>query len=170
LKKFNEERKTRQIAEDKALELDRSIKMLNSDIKYLKEDLNKKEKEFNDELAKYISIKKELDAELTRRSQELNELNSESSNLRIKEKHLNKINGELKEENFKLKNECDKLRKISLDTENTKIKKLQEEIDELKTINQLYRSQRLESDEEISNHVKEKEKYKYELAQHKKEL
>jgi FtsZ-binding cell division protein ZapB len=96
-------------------------------------------------------------------------LSSDISNFKIKEKHLNKISSDLKEENSLLKVECDKLRKISLDTENTKIKKLQEEIDELKTMNQLYRSQRLESDEEISSLTREKDKIKAEYNQSKKE-
>lgn len=170
LKKFNEERKTRQIAEHKTLELEKSIKILNSDLNYLKEDLSKKEKEFSEELMRYINVKKELDVDLSKRNQEIIDLNSEISNLKIKEKHFNKISRDLKEENLHLKEECDKLRKISLDTENTKIKKLQEEIEELKTMNQLYRSQRLESDEEISNYVREKEKLKSEFFQLKKEL
>ena len=143
---------------------------MNSDLNYLKEDLSKKEKEFSEELMRYINVKKELDVDLSKRNQDIIDLNSEISNLKIKEKHFNKISRDLKEENLHLKEECDKLRKISLDTENTKIKKLQEEIEELKTMNQLYRSQRLESDEEISNYVREKEKLKSEFFQLKKEL
>lgn len=170
LKKFNDERKARQIAEDKSLDLDRSIKILNSDLKYLKEDLSKKEKEFNDEVARLLEIKKELEVDLSKKNQEINDLNTEISNFKIKEKHLNKICLDLKEENSNLKDEFDKLRKISLDAENTKIKKLQEEIDELKTMNQLYRSQRLESDEEISNHIRDKERLNGELKPLKREL
>ena len=170
VKKFNEERKSRQLAEDKALELEKKLKLVNSDIKYLKEDLIKKEKDFNDEIVKYMSVKKELDLELLKRTQELSEFNSEISNLKIKEKHLTKIVQEVKEENGRLKEEGDKLRKISLETENNKIKKLQDEIDELKTMNQLYRSQRLESEEEINTYVREKEKIKSDFTQLKKEL
>ena len=91
------------------------------------------------------------------------------ANHKIKEKHFTKNALELKDENATLKAECDKLRKMSLDTENTKIKKLQEEIDELKTMNQLYRSQRLESDEEIGQLVRDADKLKFESAHLKKE-
>ena len=173
LKKFNEERKARQIAEENAADLEKTIKMLNSDLKYLKDDLFKKEKEFSEELYRHIGLKKELDADLSRRTQEIKELHNEIANMisnqKIKEKHFNKNSLDLKEENLHLKEECDKLRKVALDTENTKIKKLQEEIDELKTMNQLYRSQRLESDEEISNFAREKDKLQYENAHLKKE-
>lgn len=82
---------------------------------------------------------------------------------------MNKIWCDLKEENIKLKEECDKLRKISLESENNKIKKLQEEIEELKTLNQLYRSQRLESDEELAALAREKEKIKLEMNHFRKE-
>ena len=114
-------------------------------------------------------MKRDFEHELIKRNQELSDLSSEISNFKIKEKHQNKISSDLKEENLHLKIECDKLRKISLDTENTKIKKLQEEIEELKTMNQLYRSQRLESDEEIYSLTREKDKIKVELNQSKKE-
>lgn len=170
LKKFNEERKARQIGEDKCLDLEKTIQILSSDLKYLKEDLAKKEINFNEDLVRLLNIKKDLELDLGRKNQDLNDLHTEVSNFRIKEKHLNKICLDLKEENSNLKEECDKLRKISLDAENTKIKKLQEEIDELKTMNQLYRSQRLESDEEINNFIREKEKLRAELIQLKKEL
>ena len=49
------------------------------------------------------------------------------------------------------------------------LKKLDEQIEELKTMNQLYRSQRLESDEEISSLFREKDKIKLDLNQSKKE-
>jgi hypothetical protein len=157
------------LAEDKSLELDKQLKIITVDYNYLKEDLIKKEKDYNDELSKNLSLKRDFEHELIKRNQELSDLSSDISNFKIKEKHLNKISSDLKEENSLLKVECDKLRKISLDTENTKIKKLQEEIDELKTMNQLYRSQRLESDEEISSLTREKDKIKAEYNQSKKE-
>lgn len=169
-KKFNIERKARHLAEEKTIDLEKSIQILNSDIKYLKDDLNKKEKDFNEKITELINVKKELENDLLRKNQDMNDLNSEISNLKIKEKHFTKICSDLKEETSNLKDECDRLRKISLDTENTKIKKLQEEIDELKTINQLYRSQRLESDEELNNYAREKEKLKSDYLQIKKEL
>lgn len=136
----------------------------------MKEDLAKKEKELKDELFRSINVKKELDAELLKKNQEASELVSEISNLKIKEKHLSKISLSVKEENVHLKEECDRLRKISLDTENNKIKKLQEEIDELKAMNQLYRSQRLEAEEDISNFLREKELIKLDFVQLKNEL
>lgn len=116
-----------------------------------------------------MSLKRDFEHELIKRNQELSDLSSEISNFRIKEKHLNKISNDLKGENLYLKEECDKLRKISLDTENIKIKKFQEEIEMLKTMNQLYRSQRLESDEEISTLCRDKDKIKLEFNQAKKE-
>ncbi len=169
-KKFNIERKARHLAEEKTIDLEKSIQILNSDIKFLKDDLKKKEKDFNDKITELINVKKELENDLLKKNQDMNDLNSEISNLKIKEKHFTKICSDLKEETGNLKDECDRLRKISLDTENTKIKKLQEEIDELKTINQLYRSQRLESDEELNNYAREKEKLKSDYLQIKKEL
>lgn len=170
LKKFNEERKARQIAEDKALEVEKNVRMLVSDNKYLREEMSKKEKDFNEEITRYMGIKRELEQEFIRRNQDLAELNSELSNFKIKEKHLNKIIQDAKDENVKVREEFDKLRKFSLDAENTKIKKLQDEVDELKTINQLYRSQRLESDEEILILIKEKDKFRSDFMQIKKEL
>jgi hypothetical protein len=157
------------LAEDKCLELEKSIKLLNSDYKYLKDDMGKKEREFNEELVKYMNMKKEFEAELFKRNQEMADLNSELSNFKIKEKHFNKISLDLKEENSQLKEECDKYRKISIDAENHKVKKLQEEIEELKTMNQLYRSQRLESDEEINNCAREIERLKSECTRLRKE-
>jgi hypothetical protein len=142
---------------------------LNSDNKYLKEDLVKKEREFNDEIQRYLNLKHEFEHELLKRNQDIASLNSEVSNFKIKEKHSNKIVQDLKEEATGFKEECDQLRKIALDTENTKIKKLQEEIDEVKTMNQLYRSQRLESEEEILSLSREKDKLKLEFFQIKKE-
>lgn len=170
LKKFNEERKSRHLAEEKSIEWEKQFKLVNSDNKYLKEDLVKKEKEFNDEIQKYLNLKREFEHELLKRTEDIAALNSELSNFKIKEKHSNKIALDLKEETINLKEECDRLRKIALDTENTKIKKLQEEIDEVKTMNQLYRSQRLESDEEISSLSREKDKLKSEYLQIKKEI
>lgn len=170
LKKFNEERKARQLAEEKTLDLEKNIKILNSDNKYLKEDINKKEKEFNDEIIRFIAIKKELDLELNKKCQEANDLNTDLSNSKILEKHLNKMLSDLKEENLNLKEECDRLRKISLESENMKIKKLQEEIEELKTMNQLYRSQRLENNEEIENLGRERDKIKRDNLQLGEEL
>lgn len=130
----------------------------------------KKERDFNDEIQKYLNMKRELEQELLHCNQDLASLNSEISNFKIKEKHSNKIAHDLKDENSKLKSECDRLRKIALDTENTKIKKLQEEIDEIKTMNQLYRSQRLESDEEIAGLSREKDKVKTDYLHLKKDL
>lgn len=170
LKKFNEERKSRQLAEEKSLDLEKQLKLISSDCKYLKEDLSKKEKEFNEEIQKYINLKREFEHELLRRNQDIAGLNSELSNFKIREKHSNKIAHELKEETVNLREECDRLRKIALDTENTKIKKLHEEIDEIKTMNQLYRSQRLESDEEIAGLSREKEKLKADFLLLKKEM
>ncbi len=169
LKRFNEERKWRQLAEERSVELDKQLKLTNSDNKYLREDLIKKEKDFGDEIQKYLNLKREFEHELLRRNQDITGLNAELSNFRIKEKHLNKIVGELKEEASGLREECDRLRKVALDTENTKVKKLHEEIDELKTMNQLYRSQRLESDEEIGGLARERDKLRAEFAQARKE-
>lgn len=114
-------------------------------------------------------MKHEFEHELHKKNQDIENLNSEVSNFKIKEKHFNKIVQDLKEEIINFKEECDHLRKIALETENTKIKKLQEEIDEIKTINQLYRSQRLESEEEILSLSREKDKMKSEFIQIKKE-
>lgn len=170
LKKFNEERKSRQVAEEKSVDWEKQYKLISSDCKYLKEDLLKKERDFNDEIQKYLNMKREFEQELLHCNQDLGSLNSEISNFKIKEKHSNKIAHDLKDENSKLKSECDRLRKIALDTENTKIKKLQEEIDEIKTMNQLYRSQRLESDEEIAGLSREKDKIKTDYLHLKKDL
>lgn len=170
LQKFTLERRARQASEEKSMSLEKTIKILNSDMSFLKEDLTKKEREVSEELSKYLNLKKELDAELARHGQEMSDLQGEISNLRIKEKHLNKISQELKEENMSLRDECDKLRKTSIETENVKVKKLQEELDELKTMNQLYRSQKLESEEEIQNLSRERDKLKFETTQVKKEL
>lgn len=156
LKKFNEERKARQAAEERVHEVEKSIQMLISDNKYLKDELNKRDKEWSDELTR----RKEAECELARRTSEVNEMSTDLSNAKILEKHLNKILSDLKEESGALKEECDRLRKVSLETENTKIKKLQEEIDELKTMNQLYRSQRLENYEEIESLGRERDKLK----------
>jgi chromosome segregation ATPase len=157
------------LAEEKCLELEKNIKLLNSDYKYLKDDMSKKEREFNDELVKYMNMKKELESDLFKRNQDMADLSSELSNFKIKEKHFNKISSDLKEENSQLKEECDKYRKISIDAENVKVKKLQEEIEELKTMNQLYRSQRLESDEEINNCAREIDRLKAECVRMRKE-
>jgi hypothetical protein len=170
LKKFNEERKTRHLAEEKCLMLEKNLRMLSSDLDFMKEDHAKKEREVSDEIFKMQSLKKDLDLELNKRAQECIDLNAEISNLRIKEKHLTKISADLKEESQIMREECDRLRKVTIETENTKVKKLQEEIDELKTINSLYRSQRLESDDEINNLIRDKEKLKSELHQMRKEL
>ena len=144
--------------------------MLGSDNKYLREEMAKKEKDFNEEVARLVAIKREFELEFMKRNQEMADLASELSNFKIKEKHLNKIIQDSKDENLKIKEEFDKLRKFSLDAENTKIKKLQEEVDEMKTINQLYRSQRLESDEEITALIKEKDKFRLDLVNLKKEM
>jgi len=170
LKRFNEERNRRQLAEERTLELDKQLKLISSDNKYLREDLVKKEKEFGNEIQRYSNLKREFEHELLRRNQDLASSNSEISNLRIKEKHLNKIVVELKEEVSGLREECDRLRKVALDTENTKVKKLHEEIDELKTMNQLYRSQRLESDEEIGSLTRDRDKLRAEFTLARKEL
>ena len=86
-KKFNEERKSRQLAEEKSLDWDKQLKLISSDNKYLKEDLIKKEKEFNDEIQKYLNLKREFEHELLKRNQDIASLNSEVSNFKIKEKH-----------------------------------------------------------------------------------
>jgi chromosome segregation ATPase len=169
LKKFNDERKARQLSEDKTFTLEKTIRMLNADLTFLKDDLVKKEREFNEETSRYLSVKKELDGELARKSQDASELHAEISSLRIKEKHLNKISQEVKEENVCLREECDRLRKVSIETENFKVKKLQEELDEMKTMNQLYRSQKLESEEEIDSYRRDREKLRSDLNQLKKE-
>ena len=158
------------MAEERALEWERQMKLVNSDFKYLKEESLKKEKDFMDDMTRHLSMRRELEHELIKRNNELAELNSEISHFNIKEKHLNKIALDLKEECGNLKEECDRLRKVALDTENTKIKKLHEEIDELKAMNQLYRSQRFESDEEISSLSREKDKLRADYMQLKKEL
>ncbi len=161
MKKFNEERKTRQTAEERTHELEKCAKMLTADVKYLKDECVKKERELGDE----TSRRKEMECDLARKTHELNELATDLSNARILEKHLNKILGDLKEESTALKEECDRLRKVSLDQESVKIRKLQEEIDELKTMNQLYRSQRLENYEEIENLGRERDKLKCDSSQ-----
>ena len=170
LHKFNEERRARQLSEEKTLGLEKHMEMLNADICFVKEDLAKKERDFNEELGRYLSLKKETDAELSRRGQEIVELSAETSNLKIKEKHLTKISQELREENTGLKEECERLRKVTIETENSKVRKLQEELEELKTMNQLYRSQRLESNEEIGNFHRETDKLKSELSMARKEM
>ena len=169
LKKFNEERKSRELAEEKSIDLEQQLKLISSDNLYLKDDLVKKGKEFSEEIQKYLNLKREFEHELLKRNGDIDRLSSEVSNFKIKEKHSCKIAHDLKEETVSLKEECDRLRKIALDTENTKIKKLQEEIDEVKTMNQLYRSQRLESDEEISSLSREKDKIRSDYLQLKKE-
>ena len=152
------------------MDLDKQLKLTSSDNKYLRDDLVKKEKEFSDEIQRYLNLKREFEHELLRRNQDLASVSAEMSNFRIKEKHLNKIISELKEEVSGLREECDRLRKVALDTENTKVKKLHEEIDELKTMNQLYRSQRLESDEEIGGLVRERDKLRVEFGIARKEV
>lgn len=117
-----------------------------------------------------INEKRELELELSKKNQELNEYSTEISNLRIKERHMNKICLDMKEENSNLRSECDKLRKLSFDIENTKIKKIQEEIDELKIMNQLYRTQKLESEEDISNFQRNNDVLKEENVRLKREL
>lgn len=117
-----------------------------------------------------MNAKKDFDAELMRKNQEINDLNAAVSSFKILESHLNKKYNELKEENLHLKEEYDKLRKTSLDVESQIIKKLQDEIEESKTLNQLYRSQRYESDEEIKNLTMECDKLKSDLLNIKKEL
>lgn len=161
MKKFNEERKARQAAEERTQEVEKSAQMLASDVKYLKEELNKRDKEWNDEQTR----RKEVESELARKCADAVELNTDLSNAKILEKHLNKILSDVKEENASLREECDRLRKVSLETENTKVKKLQEEIDELKTMNQLYRSQRLENYEEIENLGRERDKLRSDNSQ-----
>lgn len=170
LKKFNEERKARQIFEERTIEYEKTLKNLNSDLKYLKEDLLKKEKEFYEESIKLMNVKRDLELEMSRKNQELNEYTTEISNLRIKERHLNKIWLDSKEENSNLRQECDKLRKLSFDIENTKIKKLQDEIDELKMMNQLYRTQKLESEEDIVNFQRNSDLLREENNQLKTEM
>lgn len=166
LSKFNEERKARQAAEERTQEIEKTLQMFTSDIKYLKEELGKRDKEWSDELTR----RKEAESELARKSSEYTEMSTDLSNAKILEKHLNKILSDLKEESSSLKEECDRLRKVSLETENTKIKKLQEEIDELKTMNQLYRSQRLENYEEIENLGRERDKLKCDHIQLAEEM
>lgn len=166
MKKFNEERKARQAAEERMQEFEKTVKLLSSDVKYLREEASKLERECNDEAQR----RRDVEAELLKRAQEVNELSTDLSNARILEKHLNKILADSKEESTALKEECDRLRKCSLDNENVKIKKLQEEIEELKTMNQLYRSQRLENYEEIENLGRERDKLKCDNLQLMEEM
>lgn len=146
--------------------MEKSAQKLAADVKYLKDEIGKREKEWADELAR----RKETECELARKCDELAEMSTDLSNAKILEKHLNKILSDLKEESANLKEECDRLRKVSLETENIKIKKLQEEIDELKTMNQLYRSQRLENYEEIENLGRERDKLKCDNMQLQSEM
>lgn len=170
LKKFNEEHKSRQVFEEKSNESEKSLKNLQTQLKEIKDESLRKEKKFYEESISLINAKRELELELSKKNQELNEYSTEISNLRIRERHMNKICLDLKEENSNLRSECDKLRKLSFDMENTKIKKLQEEIDELKIMNQLYRTQKLESEEDIANFQRNSELLKEENGRLKREL
>ncbi|CAF0772865.1 unnamed protein product [Brachionus calyciflorus] len=170
LKKFNDERQARQIYEEKTIDYEKTLKSVNLDLKYLKDDLLKKEKEFYEESIKLMNVKRDLELEMSKKNQELNEYSTEISNLKIKERHMNKICSDLKEENSNLREECDKLRKLSFDIENNKIKKLQDEIDELKMMNQLYRTQKLESEEDIADFQRNSEILKEDNFQLRREL
>ena len=119
-----------------------------------------------------VSFKLELELELQKRTQSQNELSemlNENSNLKIREKQLTKQVQDLGEEcnNFKL--ECENLRKFLIDSENYKIKSIQDECDELRQMNQLYRSQRLELGEENEALIKQCNKLKQDLFQLQKE-
>ena len=169
-KKFQEERKTRQLAEERLLAAEKQLQMLGVDLRFAREDAAKRERELADEVARLASGKRELETELGRRASELSSLGAELSSLRIKEKHLGNMAAEAKQESHALKDECDKLRKLSLEAENSKLKKLHDEIDDLKTLNQLYRSQRLESDDEIAGLTRDNEKTRADLAQLRRDM
>ena len=63
LKKFNEERKSRELAEEKSIDLEQQLKLISSDNLYLKDDLVKKGKEFSEEIQKYLNLKREFEHE-----------------------------------------------------------------------------------------------------------
>lgn len=170
MKKFNEEHKARQIFEERTIESEKSLKNLHIQLKEINDENLKKEKKFYEESISLINAKREVELELSKKNQELNAYATEISNLKIRDKHMNKISLDLKEENSNLRSECEKLRKLSFEIENTKIKKLQEEIDELKIMNQLYRTQKLESEEDICNFQRINELLKDENNRLKREL
>jgi hypothetical protein len=167
-KKFNEERKARVTIEKDFLDLERTNKMLNSDLKFLKEEIYKLQKNLNLQLDKEKAIKLELEQEIHKRAQiqnEFNEFNQELTNFKIKDKQSMKIIQDLTEEKFNLTDELNKLRKYINDFENYKFKALNEELDELKQMNQLYRSQRMELGEENELLSKDKDKLKQDSLQ-----
>ncbi len=142
--------------------------MLNSDLKFLKEEIYKLQKNLNFQLDKEKSIKLELEQEIHKRAQiqnEFSEFNQELTNFKIKDKQSMKMIQDLTDEKFNLTDELNKLRKYINDFENYKFKALNEELDELKQMNQLYRSQRMELGEENELLSKDKDKLKQDTMQ-----
>ena len=146
--------------------------MLNSDLKFLNEEFVKLQKSYQSELDKSKNIKSELDQEIQKRMQsqiDLSDMMNDNSNLKIKEKQLTKQLQDAYDECNNLKLECENLRKLLIDTENYKIKSIQDECDELKQMNQLYRSQRLELGEENEMLLKNCEAFRRDILQIQKE-
>ena len=64
-----------------------------------------------------------------------------------------------------MKLEIDNLHKSLYEIENYTVKKLQDDLDDLKQMNQLYRSQKLELEEENELLIKEKDRIKQDFNQ-----
>jgi hypothetical protein len=146
--------------------------MLNSDLKFLNEEFVKSQKSYQSELDKSKNLKIELEQEIQKRlqlQQDNSDMLNENSNLKIKEKQLTNQIKDLNEECLNIKLECENLRKLMVNTENYYIKSIQEELDELKQMNQLYRSQRLELGEENEMLFKERDRFKQDINQIQKE-
>ena len=146
--------------------------MANSDLKFLNEEFVKLQKIYQSERDKNKELKLEVEQEIQKRTQsqiDLSDMLNDNSNIKIKEKQLTKQVQDLNEECANLRSECENLRKMMIDTENFKIKSIQEECDELKQMNQLYRSQRLELGEENEALLKDQLRLKQDLMQMQKE-
>jgi chromosome segregation ATPase len=171
-KKFSEERKAYLALENKILELEQKNKIYDSDLKFLNQEFVKLQKSYKMEQENCCSLKLELEQEIQKRAQlqsELSEMLNENSNLKIREKQLIKQVQDVCEESNNLKSECENLRKLLIDSENYKIKSIQDECDELKQMNQLYRSQRLELGEENDALIKQCDKFKQDIIHLQKE-
>ena len=154
------------------MDLERTNKMANSDLKFLNEEFVKLQKIYQSERDKNKELKLEVEQEIQKRTQsqiDLSDMLNDNSNIKIKEKQLTKQVQDLNEECANLRSECENLRKMMIDTENFKIKSIQEECDELKQMNQLYRSQRLELGEENEALLKDQLRLKQDLMQMQKE-
>jgi hypothetical protein len=105
-KNFNEERKAYLALEKDILDLERTNKMLNSDLKFLNEEFVKLQKTYQSELDKSKNLKIELEKEVQKRSQlqqDYSDMLNENSNLKIKEKQLTNQIKDLNEECLNIK-------------------------------------------------------------------